>query len=67
MRDDQKVRELKSGDVAFGKAPEDQGTLFVHDYGSDKQVPSCGKQFLAEHETYTEGESDLQRPSEPQY
>jgi hypothetical protein len=69
MRDDQRVRKVSGAtDKVFGKLPENMsGDVFVHDYGADKGVPGCGKQFLAEHEIYTEGESDLQRPSEPQY
>ena len=40
---------------------------FFHRYKSWHSVANCGRPFLEEHETYTEGESDLNPPTYREY
>ena len=56
---DNQVREVQKEDRQVGPNP---GQRFVH-----MKPPNSCRQFLTEDQTYTEGESDLQPPSEPQY
>lgn len=64
-RDDQPVRESKEGERIIGR-PIPRGK-YVHTASSAQGVPGCGRPFLEESETYTEGESGYERTSEPQY
>lgn len=60
--DDQEVREIRQADndalKVLGKGAPPEG--FYHTNAG--KIPNCGRQFLAEHQTYTEGESDLTPP-----
>lgn len=65
-RDDVEVRQIRQGDPTvtemFGKGATPQGS-FYHVGGNGR----CGRQFLTENDTYTEGISDESPfPSEPQ-
>jgi len=62
---DQSVRLVNKSDKIWGKG-ENAG-VFIHVKSSEHGVPGCGRQFLREHQTYTEGDSDLNPPSETQY
>lgn len=55
------VKRTATADKTFGKGPVGE---FYHVPKGDERP--CGRQFLAEHETYTEGDSDGNRPSEAQ-
>jgi len=63
--DELTVKRGMSSDKVMGKGPTPDGTFYIH-FGATP-VPNCGRQYLQEHETFTIGESDLARPSEPQY
>ena len=53
---DQEVKEPPDPEKVWGKGETKQG--FIHNKSSSGGIPYCGRQFLNENQTYTEGDRD---------